>query len=279
MSPPCRPVVAVMGLECSSQTALLSPVAGHEGFDLIQLSKASSLIFETQNNRFPHLWRFSTAATVYSDTVLAIMDQFNWTRVGIVYSVDSSLYSDLAKDIEQRIKQSGNKSVAFSLGIRGTKAYYLDPVISNIKSTETSILVNLLFLQQSGALLSYTSRHGLIYPHYTWIHVFNPLWFILVYGKTNFVKLVNGHIFLFVKSTESKNTYLFSNQTFSQYSAKFRALYEKQLQPQFNISSQFISIETNYYDQVWAIALALNNSLSELKNRNLSIDNYTIGQP
>ena len=279
LSPPCRPVVAVMGLECSSQTALLSPVAGHKGFDLIQLSKASSLIFETQNNRFPHLWRFSTAATVYSDTVLAIMNQFNWTRVGIVYSVDSSLYSELAKDIEQRIKQSGNKSVTFSLGIRGTKAYYLDSVISNIKSTETSLLVNLLFIQQSGALLSYTSRHGLIYPHYTWIHVINPLWFILVHGKTNYIKLANGHIFLYVKTTVSRDTYLFSNQTFSQYSAKFRALYEKQLQPLFNISSQFISIETNYYDQVWAIALALNNSLPELKNRNLSIDNYTIGQP
>ena len=277
VSPPCRPVVAVMGLMCSSHTAILSPVAGHEGFGLIQLSRAASPIFETQNNHFPHLWRFSTAATVYSDTVLAIMDQFNWTRVGIVYSVDSSLYSELAKDIEQRIKQSGNKSVAFSLGIRGTKAhYYVDAVISSIKSTETSILVDLLDFRSKYVLLSYASRHGLIYPHYTWIHVTSPLWFILVYGKTNVIKAARGHIFIFLKPTVSEVTYLFSNQTFSQYSAKFRELYEKKLQHLFNISSQFISIETNYYDQVWAIALALNHSLSELKNRNLSIDNYTL---
>ena len=145
VSPPCRPVVAVMGLECSSPTSILSPVAGHEGFDLIQLSKASSPIFEAQNNQFPHLWRFRGAATVYSDTVLAIMDQFNWTRVGIVYSIDSLLYSELAMDIKQKIKQSGNKSVAFSLGIRGTKAYYLDAVISNIKSKETGVLVTVDF--------------------------------------------------------------------------------------------------------------------------------------
>ena len=280
VSPPCRPVVAVMGLMCSSHTVILSPVAGHRGFDLIQLSRASSPIFETQHNHFPHLWRFVGAATVYSDTVLAIMDQFNWTRVGIVYSVDSSLYSELAKDIEQRIKQSGNKSVAFSLGIRGTKAHhYVEAVISNIKSTETSILVDLLDFRSKYVLLSYASRHGLVYPHYTWIHVTSPFWFIFVHGKTNVIKAARGHIFIFEKSTISEVTYLFSNQTFSQYSAKFRALYEKQLQHMFNISSQFISIETNYYDQVWAIALALNNSLPELKNRNLSIDNYTIGQP
>ena len=32
-----------------------------------------------------------------------------------------------------------------------------------------------------------------------------------------------------------------------------------------------------WYHQVWAIALAVNNSLPVLKNRNLSINNYTIG--
>ena len=184
-------------------------------------------------------------------------------------------------DIEQKIKQSGNKSVAFSLGIRGTKAYYLDAVISNIKSKETGVLVNLLGLQQSVALLSYTYRHGLVYPHYTWIHVgLHPLWLFIAYGKSIVNKTARGHVLLFAKhSTESRDTYLVSNQTFSQYSAKFRALYKKQLQPIFNFSSESIIVETHYYDQVWAIALAVNDSLAELKNRNLSIDNYTIGQP
>ena len=191
--------------------------------------------------------------------------------------MDSSLYSELAKDIEQRIKQSGNKSVAFSLGIRGTKAHhYVEAVISSIKSTETSILVDLLDFRSKYVLLSYASRHGLVYPHYTWIHVTNPIWFIFLYGKTNSIKAARGHIFIFVKSTVSEVTYLFSNQTFSQYLAK---LHEKQLNLLNISSSQFISLETIFYDQVWAIALALNKSLSELKNRNLSIDDYTIGQP
>ena len=34
-----------------------------------------------------------------------------------------------------------------------------------------------------------------------------------------------------------------------------------------------------YYDQVWALALALNKSLPVLRNKNLSIENYTIGHP
>ena len=278
VSPPCRPVVAVMGLVCSSHTSILSPVAGHEGFDLIQLSRASSPKFETQYEHFPHLWRNIGAATVYSDTVLAIMDQFNWTRVGIVYNTDSSFYSELAMDIEQKIKESGNKSVAFSSGISGTKAYYLDAVISNIKSKETGVLVKLLSTRQSLALMSYTYRHGLIYPHYTWIHIGTHPYALQInfVNNKNSKTAARGHILLLTDSSVSKDTHLVSGQTFSNYSAKFCSLV-KQIQPQFKCIRSLI--ETRNYDQVWAIALAVNNSLTELKNRNLSIDNYTIGQP
>ena len=198
MSPPCRPVVAVIGLDCSSHTSIISPVAGHEGFDLIQMSRAISPIFETENKRFPHLWRIIGAASVYSDTVLAIMDQFNWTRIGIVYSIDSSLYSELAKDMEHKIKASSNKTVAFDLGIRGTKAYYLDTVISNIKSRETGVLVKLVSQRQSHALLFLAYRHGLIYPRYTWIHVAtHPTLLILGSGKGFVNRYARGHIFVF----------------------------------------------------------------------------------
>ena len=97
VSPPCRPVVAVNGLGCSSHTSLLSPVAGHDGYDLIQLSSANSPIFQTQNHRFPHMWQFLGSATVYSDTILAIMDQYNWNRIGVVFDARSILYSGICK--------------------------------------------------------------------------------------------------------------------------------------------------------------------------------------
>ena len=277
VNPPCRPIVAVMGLGCSSHTSVISPVAGHKGFDLIQVSGATSPIFETRNQDFPHLWRIIGDANVYSDTVLAIMDQFSWTRIGIVYSTESSLYSELAKEMEQKIKESSNKTIAFNLGIRGTKAYYLDAVISNIKSSEIGVLVKMISQRQSSVLLSLTHQNGLVYPHYTWIHVLSHP---VQYVDKDFMKYARGHIFLYVQfAAESKDTNLVSNQTFSDYTTKYRALYRKQLQPLFNISYKSVFVVTQYYDQVWTIALAVNNSLSELKNKNLSIDNYTIGQP
>ena len=273
VNPSCRPVIAVMGLRCSSHTAVLSPVAGHKGFDLIQLSSATSPIFDIQNSRFPHLWRFVGAATVYSDAVLAIMDQFNWTRVGIAYNLGSSLFSELAKDMEHKL-ESNNRSVAFSLGIRQTKSYYLDAVISNIKSKETGILVTMLSVKQTRALLLETYRYGLTYPHYTWIHVAKRPSYYASYGKEFLNKTAFHHILLRTKyEFEDQDTLLVSNRTISSYRTRFKNLV-KQL---YNETVSFIG-GSSYYDQTWAMALAVNRSIPELMSRNLSISNYTIGQ-
>ena len=276
VNPPCRPVIAVMGLRCSSHTAVLSPVAGHTGFDLIQLSRAISPIFESQNNRFPHLWRFAGATTVYSDTVLAIMDQFDWTKIGIVYNLESSFYSELAKHIEGKIKESSNKSLAFSLGIRKTNSYYLDGVISNIKSKESGVLVSLLNVRQTKALLRHVHHHRLVYPHYIWIHVGDiPIRYINHLSKDTIYKSILGHIFLHTRlKIENEETQLISNETFFTYKAK----YFKRFKELTNRNTSRV-YGTSYYDQVWTLALALNRSLAELKSRNLSIDNYTIEQP
>ena len=59
-------------------------------------------------------------------------------------------------------KALSNKTVAFNLGISGTKAYYLDAVISNIKSSETGVLIKLMSVKQTRALFFLTihTTHG-----------------------------------------------------------------------------------------------------------------------
>ena len=272
VSPPCRPVVAVNGLGCSSHTSVLSPVAGHDGYDLIQLSSANSPIFQTQNHRFPHLWRFSGSATLYSDVVLALMDQYNWTGIGVVFDVDSAFNSGIASDLQQKIKEStDNQTIKFALGVRKTIDYYLDAVVSHINSTQAFILVSLLNMEQREALLSRVSGEGFVYPRYTWIHIEASV-------KSSDLDVTQGHIFLHTKTSLESNTVLVSGETFGEFERKLSEdikLIEQQYKHYNLTPSVFASY---WYDQVWAIALAVNNSLPVLENRNLSIDIYTIGQ-
>ena len=281
LNPPCHPVVAVAGLGCSSHTSVLSPVAGHDGFDLIQLSSANSPIFETQNNRFPHLWRFLGSAIVYSDTVLAILDQYNWTRIGIVYNTRSVFYSEIAKCLELSIKSSTNKVVEFSLGFGVTKSYYRSTAISSIKDTETTVLVSLLDIPQTEALLSATVENGLLYPNYVWIHIRKMQHYYkhrplknLVYNATL------GHIYLNTPTQiENENKILISGETLATFKQKHS--HDLVLLQQMYNSRDLYALAFDgsfWYDQIWALALAMNKSLPILKSRNLSIDSYTIGQ-
>ena len=279
LNPPCHPVVAVAGLGCSSHTSVLSPVAGHDGFDLIQLSSANSPIFETQNNRFPHLWRFLGSGIAYSDTVLAIMDQYNWTRIGVVYDIGSVFHSEIAKILMKNIKLSTSKKVTFSLGLRGTRKFYLDAAISNIRGTETTILISLLSVSQTEALLNRALTQGLVYPQYTWIHIRK----LQEYFQNNETidavhNATRGHIFLHTQH-DQEGTVLVSGETFETFERKYSDDLKILAEEYMNMHSVFpVSFAANWYDEIWALAVAINGSLAFLKERNLSIDNYTIGQ-
>ena len=279
VNPQCRPVVAVAGLVCSSHTSVLSPVASHDEFSLIQLSAANSPIFETQNNRFPHLWRFLGSAIVYSDTVLAIMDQYNWTRIGIVYNIESVFHSKIASNLEQKITSHSTRSIIFNVGLRDTQKLYLDTAISNIKDLEATVLVSLLTTAQTEALLLETLQHGLTYPQHTWIHVEK----LQIYFKSNpaVFNATRGHIYLHSQTQLEKQTVLVSGETYSTFQRKhsedLEHLKEMFINDWPRIRKYNPNIFASYlYDQIWALALAVNNSLPTLRSKNL--DNYTIGQ-
>ena len=281
VDPPCRPVVAVNGLVCSSHTSILSPVAGHDGFDLMQLTAANSPIFQTRNNSFPHLWQFLGSATVYSDAIIAIMDQFNWNRIGIVFDSGNVFYTENARYLIQQLK-AHNKTVVLNSGIRGTFGVYFDSVISGIKSSGVTVLAVMLNEQQSSLLLEKVLEEQMIYPYYTWIHVETIMSYLLDENLINHNDLYNatrGHILLHTLTRlEDDSLQLVSGGTYGELETKYHAdlAVVRELYNASELASDFI-FGSYVYDQVWALALAINNSLPVLASRNLSIDNYGIG--
>ena len=128
-------------------------------------------------------------------------------------------------------------------------------------------------MEQEDALLSRVIDEMFIYPDYIWIHVEN------MPQTLKPTRRAHGHIYLHTQTSLESDTVLVSKETYAEFIMKHEQdikLIEQQYK-QYNLTpSEFASY---WYDQVWAIALAVNNSLPVLENRNLSIDNYTIGQP
>ena len=283
-----RPVAAVAGLLCSSHTKVLSPIAGHEGFDLIQLSAAGSSIFRTQNEDYPHLWRFLGSSTGYTDTILALMEKFEWARIGIVYDTGSGFFTEIATYLDRQIQSTHNETqVVFNAGIgRENMRQYIISVVEAIRSHLVTVLIALLNRHQTVHLLKLTGEAGLVYPQYIWISVEITLEALkretvaIGISDESFFRAVNGHIHLYLTELQNKSAILVSGETFQTFKEKFNREFEM-IEAEYSLPEHHhpnITYATYLYDQVWAFALAVNQSLFELKKQNLSIDSYTIGQ-
>ena len=278
-----RPIAAVAGLLCSSHTKVLSPIVGHEGFDLIQLSAASSSIFKPRSEDYQHLWQFLGSSIGYTYTIIALMEKFEWTRIGLVYDTGSEFFTEIATHFLDRRVPS---ILVFNAGIERENMRQYISVVEAIRSNLVTVLVVLLNEHQTVRLLKLTGEAGLVYPQYIWISVEITLEALkreteaIGISDESFFKAVNGHIHLYLTELQNKSTILVSGETFQTFEEKFNREFEM-IEAEYSLPEHHypnITYATYLYDQVWAFSLAVNQSLFELKQRNLSIDSYTIGQ-
>ena len=283
VNPPCRPLAAVIGLLCSSHTEILSPIAGKRGMDVLQLAVANAPVFSLQNNSFPHLWRFLGTGTVLADAALALMDRFQWSRVGIIYSYGSTYFTSVATYFQKLVQNSGNKSVIFNIGLlKSTDNKLLQQTISDIKTEASTVLFVSLNDELTAELLCRIAAENLTYPSYIWMQVGKRLNRALREPNKHcndsiIIKAKRGHIDLdFIREDIVEK--LISGEEYSNYEQHYHE--EKdEVEEDYNTTIMDDLVYSNLlYDQVWAFALAMNNSLPVLAERNLSIDDYTIGQ-
>ena len=284
---PCSPVVGVIGLLCSTHTSLISPLAGHEGINLIQMSIANSPIFETTKNSFPHLWRVLGSGIVYVDAAVKLMDELEWKRVAVIYDHGSAYYSRVALQFEKAIQNESDKEIVFIDAILGKNTLQLHQIASRIKNQAATVLFVALSDYQSAELLCLLKKERLYYPSYIWLQVGRILDRILEAGKIlnlcaeeDILSVKEGHIGMQIQSAQSNHSeILVSGNNYASFIDKYLADLEKVNKTYSPLIIKRDLIFSNLmYDEVWALALAINDSLPVLDSKNLSIDSYTIGQ-
>ena len=96
------------------------------------------------------MWQLFGSATLYSDTVLAIMNQYNWTRIGVVYD---TIYIHIVEHIIL-YKHSHLQKQVLCLVLESPAAKGL---LSTIRKTiaKTIVIVTVLDHQQAIATRGY----------------------------------------------------------------------------------------------------------------------------
>ena len=267
-------IVAVIGLACSSVTAAISPIAGHSQLDYIQVSMSNSIMLRSRE-KFRHLWRVLPSSLAYADTAIALIKTFNWTNVATVYDGSGVFFYSTALSFLDIVRQSGKTSLLES-AIEGTSDLYIDAMLTSVRQKGVRIIFLSVSEAQSSTILCKAADQGLIWPEYVWI--FSARSTIKEFlldspcPKEQLLKaLENALFFHFQLQQLDPNTTLVSNITYMEYYNQYLELLRDYIE--YNETFVPTLFSNPMYDEVFSLALALNNSLPLIDAQNLSLKN------
>ena len=277
-----KSVLGVLGLACSTVTANISPLAGRSELDYIQVSMSNSPLFRSREE-YPHLWRVLPSSLAYAATAINVVIRFNWTRVATVYDGSGVFFYSTALSFIELVKQSGKMSPLVS-PIQGTSELYITGVLDSIRSKGLRIIFLSVSEAQSSAILCKAAQLGLVWPGYVWIisarsTIKEFLLDVPCPVEQLLFALENAILFSFELAQSNPQTKLVSGITYEEYHRQYLTQLEL-LQEEERFSQYNNSIATNenhtlfanpMYDEVFSLALALNQSLPLLNELNISL--------
>ena len=276
-------VLAILGLACSTVTTAVSPLAGLEEVNLVQLAIANSDTLRDRD-RFPHLWRIISAASVNINAALSLMESFNWTRVGLIYD-GAGVFFRSSADVFRSAITSNEKYTLLLDQFIDEDPTFIKSAIDLVRSNGVRIIFVSATVPEAKMLMCEAAKKNVIWPGYVWIFhsrtsedLFDPTCDVDNLNKA----IENVTLIDLSLQGRQENETLVSGLTYKQY----LEAYDRELE---NVRSEFESYLTYFnftnnpfanpmYDEVWALALALNASLPELESRALFLENYQYNQ-
>ena len=250
-------LVGVVGAFCTTLAKAVALVAERSGTNLLQILVSPSTALRDRV-QYPHLFHIISSSAVYGEAVCSLMEEFGWTRVGVVS--DNSMehsYSALVNVL------GGN--VAF-YPFRGAPS-----LLRTLQRCGERIVILSVGLEEAAEILCLAYKQSLVWPQlkHTWIvyehqvedffHATNTCDNDAMRGALEGVFLIQYQL-----STNDSNKVIVSGQTYNGY-------YDDYLQRLSQVAVQYnISLNPNPYanalhDSVWATAIALNAFLQTIK--------------
>ena len=280
-------VVGIIGPGCSAASLFLGTLGTRKEVSLIQISPSATSPDLTDIVRYNNTFRMLSSSTQYVDTFCELMKQNGWTNVAALYDANRPYF----RSTFDRFYDSLNTSPNMNVG-------YFSPVGNSyipLSSIEAQYRVVFVFagasLSRTIMCLAYHSQPPLLYPVYQWIFHDKTIDQFLMNVNFTFkgtfyncskqvmAKAMKGVILnIYRFRREDSSTMTDVDLVYDEYQELYKQYLNDTLQglPEnqrtFEDSGEDFAVA--YYDATWAMALSLNQSLS-----NLSLPNYSFGNP
>ena len=276
--------IAVLGLACSGVAATLSPIAGREEVSLLQLAIANSHALRNQST-YPHLWRFLSSSEALVSSTVELMKKLNWRKVGLIYGGNRIFFNSLADSFREKVR-SKNYTLLVDHEMDSTSGF-VSEALDLIQSSRVRIIFAPAAIPEIIQILCQAAKKNMVWPGYVWIFPSRNLNELhansdkcdnkeLLYSAINNVMLIN-----FELENRNSSATLVSGHTYEEYKEKYDRESDNLLKEEkFSNLLKYFNYTTDnpyanlMYNEVWALALAINKSLQDLKSRGFHLFDY-----
>ena len=263
-------IVGVVGLYCSSVTNAIAPIINHSKINFVQLASSTSLPHR-DTERFPHLFHTVASSKIFNRAVVAMMNEFTWTNISSVYSSTRILFRTTSRDFVTHAQMDG-KSVNPHIPIT-KKDQSVSEMFQQINKAGARIAYFSATQVELARILCEALKKGFVSSNYLelkYVYIIHDYTIDIitsdsVVSETKCTReeihtAFEGIFLLHYRLFRPNDTNLISDVTYRQY----YDLYKEEIK-KFSTETER-ELEDNlyantFYDQVWALALALNNAL------------------
>jgi gamma-aminobutyric acid type B receptor len=270
-----RPLVGIVGPTCDSSAFSIVELTSTERLPLISINWGRFAVFADYKNSFGIIGSILTTADAY----FKLIQKNNWKRIAMLYR-ERQYSREVFLELRKKISNLPGFEIAFS-----TPIYDAFLPLQAIRQSFIRVVFVESIASITRTVLCLAYHQGMIYPNYQWVSEF--LYDSDFYREADFYydgsryycsprdfsTAVNGLLYYFIRfQPETDNMTTFSGLTYDQYLSEYKAedeAYECSVRYMYNLTTWTNPI----YDAVWALALALNSSLTELDDNNITFTN------
>lgn len=245
-------------------------------WNLIVVSYGSSSPALSNRDRFPTFFRTHPSATIHNPTRVKLFQKFGWTRIAIIQEAEE-VFISTGEDLEMRCKEA-------KIEILTKQSFLTDPTdaVKNLARQDARIIVGMFYGAAARKVLCEAYKNKIYGKQYVWFLIgwYEDDWYTIQDEGHNCTveqmkQSLEGHFTteaLILNQNNKKTISGLTSQNFlERYEEKLKSAGYTDRKPEGHQEAPLA------YDAIWAISLALNKTINQLKNTGLSLEdfNYT----
>ena len=283
-------IVGVIGLYCSMVTNALAPVISRPEINYVTLA-ASTSPKHHYDPAFEDVFHTIDSSSVFNEAVIMMMKTFNWKRIGSIHDALSLDFKTTSDDFARTVASLSDIELTVQVPIEifpqsnhGRFDIISDSItdifINIVNDHEVRISYWSVTEEESSFLLCEAFKRNYLWPGHVYIIEESSANEILITNtsctREEMIQAMEGVFLLQYRIYVENNDKLDSGWTYEEYRQRYTdKLWEEAVNRTDKVEEN--DYANALYGQVWAFALALNNSLPNVTSQNLSFDDYRLG--